>query len=272
MLEQEYKTMYNTASIIPNWKKANKNDLANAYIDNEKNEPLKNAYFSALMLRYWGNIGKYYAASKFSGFTIEDCYSWLIESLLYALKKRKWRDPKNALYYDKNGPDKVINRCIYSRRKYYYYLSNTDKRKSNHNKVSIEDKEEIKEDYNIFIADNTSIINTLNNDILTVSCNMYKNNKWFESFLLAFLSSDDFIKWNKKENRWDFNLQKIADNINNIEYEKFKKIMVQINADYEEINIYYKDLKVLNKNKTRNLVNKGLENLRKNKVLRSLCY
>lgn len=53
MLEQEYKTFYDFASIyIPNWKTANKNDLANAYIDNENNESLRNAYFSALMLRY----------------------------------------------------------------------------------------------------------------------------------------------------------------------------------------------------------------------------
>ena len=52
MLEQEYKTLYDCASIIPNWKTANKNDLADAYVDNEANELLRNAYFAALMLRY----------------------------------------------------------------------------------------------------------------------------------------------------------------------------------------------------------------------------
>ena len=52
MLEQEYKTLYNAASSIPNWQTMNKNDLINAYIDNEKDENLRNSYFAAIMCRY----------------------------------------------------------------------------------------------------------------------------------------------------------------------------------------------------------------------------
>ena len=73
MLEQEYKTLYTAASSIPNWQTMNKNDLINAYIDNEEDEKLRNSYFAAIMCRYWKNIFKYYAQSKNSGFTVEDC-------------------------------------------------------------------------------------------------------------------------------------------------------------------------------------------------------
>ena len=272
MLEEEYVTLYKSASSIKDWKSLTKNELANAYIDNEKDESLKNAYFSALMLRYWGNIGRYYTSSKSSGFTIEECYSWLLEALLYALEKRKWRDPNNPLSKDKNAPDKVINRCIYSRRQYYYYLSNTDKRKSNHNKISIENNEELKEDYNVFLEDTSSNMNFINEDILTVSSDIYKRNKWFESFLLIFLCSDDFSKWDKEEKKWDLNLQKIVDNINNLDYEEFTSIMEKLKATNKEINDYYQDIKYLNKNKTRNLVSRCLKDLRKNEALKSLCY
>ena len=275
MLEQEYKTMYNNALKIPNWRKANKNDLANAYIDNEKNEDLRNAYFSALMLRYWGNIGKYYTSSKSSGFTIEDCYSWLIEALLYALDKRKWRDPNNPLSKDKNAPDKVINRCIYSRRKYYYYLSNLDKRKSNHNKISIEDNDDVKEDYNILFSTEDNGYKMLDNDILTISCNMYKSNRWYEIFLLNFLYLNDYSKFNKKSNTWEFNIQRIVEDISNLEYKEFEFIMRQIHVKSEDIPGYYNEIKDLKDNKIKNLLNKTLKSLKTNKELKELkelCY
>lgn len=153
MLEQEYKTLYNNASIIKNWQTMNKNDLINAYIDNEKDENLRSAYFSAIMCRYWGNIGKYYTSSKASGFTIEDCYSWLVEAIMIGLKYRKWRDSNNQLSKDKNAPDKVINRCIFSRRRYYYYISNLKKNKGEYNKVSLDDSNVISSKNNKYLID-----------------------------------------------------------------------------------------------------------------------
>ena len=275
MLEQEYKTLYNCASIIPNWKTANKNDLANAYVDNEDNERLKDAYFSALMLRYWGNIGRYYTSSKASGFSIEDCYNWLVEALSYSLKQRKWRDPSSSMYEDKNGPDKIINRCIFSRRQYYYYLSNTANRKANFHALSLDDEENIDQDHNTHLIDNSYQTDKLSLDISTISYSLYKENNRLESFLLSYLSLNDFSVYSKSKDEWKLNKSSLVASIKNISYDDFRYFVNKISEDISEDRIKenYKELKEIKENKVRYVIDKALNNLKENKDLQSLlCY
>ena len=275
MLEQEYKTFYNCASTIPDWKTANKNDLANAYVDNEDNERLRDAYFSALMLRYWGNIGKYYTSSKASGFTIEDCYNWLIEALMYSLKQRKWRDPNSSMYKDKNGPDKIINRCIFSRRQYYYYLSNTSNRKANFCTLSVDNDENIDQDHNTHLIDNSYQTDKLSLDISTISYSLYKENNRLESFLLSYLSLNDFSVYSKAKDEWKLNKNSLVASIKNISYDDFKYFVNRISEDISEDRIKenYRELKEIKENKVSTLITKALNNLKENKDLKDLlCY
>lgn len=133
-----YKKSYETvANRIPNWKKINRNDLINLYIENENNPELANAYISAIICRYWNKLNKYYFTSR-NSVNIEDCYDWLIRAILYGISYRPWKDPNNKLYNDPNGPDKVINRCIISTRQGYFQDSNAQKRKVNYGNLSIE--------------------------------------------------------------------------------------------------------------------------------------
>lgn len=55
-----------------------------------------------------------------------------------AFKYRAWTLPDNKLYGDPNGPDKVINRCIFSTRNKYYQYYNMDKRKANYISTSLD--------------------------------------------------------------------------------------------------------------------------------------
>ena len=275
MLEQEYKTLYNCASIIPDWKTTNKNDLANAYVDNEDNERLRDAYFSALMLRYWGNIGKYYTSSKASGFSIEDCYNWLIEALMYSLKQRKWRDPNSSMYGDKNGPDKIINRCIFSRRQYYYYLSNTSTRKANYCTLSVDNEETIEQDHNSYLIDHSYLNNKLSLDISTISYSLYRDNNWLESFLLSYLLLNDFSTYVKAKDEWKLDKTSLIANIKNLSYDDFKYFVNNIseNISEDKIKENYRELKEIKENKVRYVIDKALNNLRENKDLKELlCY
>lgn len=278
MLEQEYKTLYNCAvAHIPDWRTRNKNDLANAYIDNENNEILRDAYFSALMLRYWGNIGKYYNSSKSSGFTIDECYSWLVEAIEYALKARKWRDLNSPLSKDKNAPDKVINRCIYSRRQYYYYLSNLDKRKSNFNSFSLDsisNDNEIDESHNYLLSDLSYSFSNKGYDINTISCNMLHQNRWFESFMLSLLYLKDMGRYSPKNKVWGFNLTEIYREISSIKYEDFNCILKNIDNNIEDtsINSKYKEIKSLKETSLKSLISKTLKTLKNDEDLKNLCY
>ena len=65
MLEDIKKSYVKTAnSSVPNWKELDVNTLCNLYIENEKDEGKKNGYFSAIVLKKWGYIGKNYINSK----------------------------------------------------------------------------------------------------------------------------------------------------------------------------------------------------------------
>ena len=124
--------------IVPGWRKINKNQLINKYIENEtSNKELAGGYISAILCKYWGAISKYYLKSH-SSVGVETCYDWLIRSIFYAIKRRPWVDPNNKLYGDPNGPDKVVNQVIKSTRLGFYQSSNTHKRKCNYGNASLE--------------------------------------------------------------------------------------------------------------------------------------
>lgn len=120
---------------IHNWREMNKNDLINAAVDHADDKVLYNAYVSAIMCRYWYLINKFYYQNS-SSTTAEEVYGWLIDSVLYALDCKQWRNPAKAIYGDPNGPDKVINRCMASARLMFYTASNCDKRKVNYETCS----------------------------------------------------------------------------------------------------------------------------------------
>lgn len=138
MLNDSRRMFEIAANRIDGWQTMNKNDIANKYIEYEKDETLREAYFAALMLRYWYNIFKYHKTSKSSRLSIEDYVDWLAESIMRAFKYRAWTKEDNKLYGDPNGPDKVINRCIWSTRNKYYQYYNMDKRKANYISTSLD--------------------------------------------------------------------------------------------------------------------------------------
>lgn len=138
MLNDNLKLYEQVADRIEGWRKINKNDLFNLYIKHEDDKYLSEAYFSAIVARYWRLIDKYYYNSKF-GIDAEDCYTWLIDSVAYVLEHRAWTVSGSKLYGDPNGPDKALNTKMRCARLTHYQLLNKDKRSSNLGVISIEE-------------------------------------------------------------------------------------------------------------------------------------
>lgn len=184
MLEEIRESYLAAASFVPGWQSMNKNDLINKCLDYKisKDIDMYEATLSAIILRYWGNIGKYYTASKASGFSIEDCYDWLIHAITYALDHATWRDPNNKLFTDKYGPDKVVNRCIYSTRKLNYYLANRDVRRANFGKDSLDKLSEAVGDH----------LDSLSDTILD-STNLSKELE-LDSIVRIYMNNDELLK------------------------------------------------------------------------------
>lgn len=193
MLEEIKSSYIQAASRIPGWQNESVNTLCNLYIDNEDNDLLKSAYFAAIILKKWPYIGKHYTSSKASGFSIEDCYEMVIHGIMYALEKRKWRDPTNKLYNDRCAPDKVLNRCIASSRDIQYYLSNTGKRKVNYGKASLDSICEEVNDCNELLADDDAYEEVVNDSysIDSLTDNLINKNKIIEAMIVNSIVNDD---------------------------------------------------------------------------------
>lgn len=195
------------------------------------------------MLRYWGNIGKYYNSSKASGFTIEDCYSWLVEALMYALKARKWRDPENPLSRDKNAPDKVINRCIYSRRQYYYYLANTNKRKADYGTLSINlNNDELDDSHNSLLIDPTYYSQRFMLNISTLSTSWLNKGHYFDTFLLNYLIRFSNISYDKEKKTSTINTKNLAAELKNLSREQYNDTMFDVGASKIMLDSLYESI------------------------------
>lgn len=197
------------AAIISNWKTQNKNDLINNYIYYEDlgDEKMRSAYISAIILKYWGTLYKWSLENGGSKFSSYDLYSWLIEGIESALSKRSWKDPSKEISKDPNGPDKVVNRCLFSIRGLHYYLSNLNKEAANYNSFSVDepskypngddqetgyDNLEVKEDRSYY--ENLNIYQLVNRYL-----NNNQNIKAYILYLLAY--SDCFINGEFKINK-----------------------------------------------------------------------
>lgn len=190
MLENLKQLYVQQADLIDDWKKYSKNELCNLYIDNE-NSFLSDAYLSAIFCKYWNKIATLYNSSKPAA-TAEDCYEWLVESILYALKNRKWKDPNNKLYTDPNGPDKVINRVIACRRATFFQQLLADKRRVSITSSSMEKMQENTNDYLTPHEDNVKE-HALNMDLIDLVQDVFNKKEYFSAFFLdAILNGDCF--------------------------------------------------------------------------------
>lgn len=152
MISDSLRMFREAASACPDYEKKTPNELGNGYCDAEEagDIVLRDGFFAALVLRYWYKIYKYAASSKSTRLELEDFLDWLIEAISLALKYRRWRDPSNKLFKDKNAVDKVINCCCATVRNFYYQAFNKDKRKLNYLTASLETQIENAGDAAIF--------------------------------------------------------------------------------------------------------------------------
>lgn len=193
MLEDVRKSYVKRAdAVVPEWRKLDVNALCNLYVENEKDPIKQNGYFAAVLLKKWGYIGRHYLSSKASGFTIEDCYDMVLDATLYALNKRMWLNPKTAMYNDPAGPDKILNRVIYSRRQLWYYNANCGKRRANYGKSSLDQLQETVGDHcEILSEDYGESTSTDNLNVKMLIKSFFDDDRVLEGIILDNIISDD---------------------------------------------------------------------------------
>ena len=142
MLEDVYNSYRQAADCI-NWKKQDINELFKNYIEHE-NDGQRDAYFSGLMCKVWGYIGRLYVQCN-KHVPIEQCYDILINTINYIVKKRVWEDENSTLYGNPKAPEMAFKVVLKRERGILLSNLNTDKRRSNFNSLSIDS---LREEYN----------------------------------------------------------------------------------------------------------------------------
>lgn len=115
-------------SIKEDWRKMDRSDLCYKCCEYEgKNDKMYNAYFCAILVRYWHLIKKNVAQSS-GAYDEQDCYNWLVDSIIGTLSAKSWLNPNSSLFNDPIAPDKSINVRMKSHRQGFYQWSNCQKR------------------------------------------------------------------------------------------------------------------------------------------------
>ena len=89
---------------------------------------MKEIYFSCIVLKFWGMIGRMYISCKSINIPIETCYDWLIDSIMYVLEKRVWKDPSNKYYNHPTAFNMMVIKRLVTAKKQCLRLLNVKSR------------------------------------------------------------------------------------------------------------------------------------------------
>ena len=212
-----------------NWRKCNKNILFDRYCEEETRNPeLASAYVAAILVRYWHTIGSNVYRGK-GMCSAEECFDWLLDSLLYTLEHKAWRDPSKTVYGDPNGPDKCLNLKLSCTRKVFYLYSNSMKRKDSfNNQVSLDGLMEVCGDAELAkIADSAAVEMITESDpvVFELVVDEFNHKNYMASFIIDGLVNADVFKVSQKKDGFysEFSKNKLTRHINTIDdaYVKF---------------------------------------------------
>ena len=250
MLDEYKKLCKDSADLVlePNWDKLSKNHLCKLYLQNEDNREKANGYFSALLYKYWPLISKYHSMS-YNVADPEEVYGWLVDSITYALKHRRWDDKDSNIYQDTAGPDKVINRRMKCARLTYYQFINRKKRKQDFEVLSLDQLQEDFKD-NFDIGDSSSDLDNTLIDINNYIKETFNHKDYFLAFLLHIILYENIFNKSSLENSI---IKKIIKCFKGLDINFCKRFAYQYNIDEHEV---ISSLKYFNKNSTNYLKNK----------------
>ena len=268
----EYKELCKTsADLIPNWSEMSKNDLCRLYVSAKDDEILQNAYFSAILYKYWGLISKYYNMSANCA-SPEDCYDWLVDSVSCCVNDVSWENPNSSIYNDPNGPDKVINRCMKCARLTYYQFINRKKRRDDFGLLSIEELKETWGNTTCEPQDTSQNIDVSEFVIQQYIIDQFLKKNYFVSFLVYFIITADVfdVSISSSVKTSKFNIRKVCKLLKEMSENDLNLFSNYTNIDIELVKLASKYIISVPSSNMKKKVVQSLETLQHSKLFQSL--
>lgn len=271
MLDEIRQSYEKNADIkVPGWRVLNKNQLLNKCIEFEHDPYIRDGYMSAAMTKYWGSLTKFYYQNS-SSISKEDCYEWLVDAIIWALKDRKWTDPTNKLYTDPNGPDKVVNRNLLCSKLGFYQHSNCIKRKVNYQTCSADRLQEelgdaafpAEEDEDI-----TSVIDVSDDLIMKA----FNKQDYFSCALIDNIAHKETYDVTKESGivYTQFNPRKLAKELRKCDEEYCKKFSRRYKVDVTDMQEVVTKIKNFSSEKIYRWIERSIRKLRESKDIQEM--
>lgn len=257
-------------AVNPGWHRLSKSDLCRMYVDYEKDKERAEGYFCALLCKYWPVAERYYYTQAIKTATEEECYTWVVDSILYVLAHKDWLDPKSSLFNDSKAPEKMINRCITCERANFYVAKSRHKRRADFNTLSLE---QMITDYGdgwevAVYDDNETSLYPIEGIILEV----FERKDYFTAFAIdGVVNADCFNpKYKEASTEYEFSYSKLLKHLRTIDDDYCADFAERLRLTQEEVIDAAKYVTKLSPTKASAKLHTLFDNIRKGRQLRGL--
>ena len=275
MISETYKMYVKQASVLGDYQKMSKTELADGYYDarEAKQKHLQDEYFAALMLRYWYKIYEWKNTCTSLNLELDDFVSWLEDSILVAFQYSRWKDPTNKLYRDKNAADKVINRAIFSTRGYFYQTANYANKAANYNLASVGKDTELNIEG---LWDLEAGTDSYNNDpakkdsASEIILKLLKNKDWGQAIVADCIAYEKSFTQDV-DKKYNFNIKTLITTLKSLDDSYLKSIVVRYGQEYaDDLAVHINQIKKLSRKELQKYITEILTSLQGDKDLKSL--
>lgn len=266
MLEDGKRLFEDGASVIDGWENMTKQQLADMYVDNENDKKIKNGCFSALSAKSWNLIGSNYIKNTMCT-SPEDCYDILMDSLIYVLDKRVWRDENSKLFGDPKAFDKALGRRIKSIRLNKYIEAMRQKNRLNYTSYSIDG---IIENYgDVFFSDDEIKINPVEDFSDNIIIDSFNKKRYFKSFLFDIIANADVFNRNDR-GELEFSYKRTCKNLRNLDNVYCDYFSCRYSIPISEISKAAKIVSEIDTDRMKVLIDREFRQCRHDKLIKSL--
>jgi len=262
MILEENKEIYNSlAESVPGLMDKEKNQLCFEYVDIVDND-LKGKYLAAIITKFWYVIPYLYGYQHKKIATIEDCYNFFIDAVMYVLEKHSWTDENSNLFNDPKAAEKAI---LVRARSYlinYFVAQTRQKRSLNTDTSSYETfYENIEEDE----SSNDVSIDSINSikDLFTEYIN---SKEYLEAFMIDVITNIDFFS-NDDSGNLRFDKSKLKNFLKSIDASYIAIMSESYDVDFDKLMNASRYITGMTSDKLQEKIDKVLFMWSKNKTL-----